>query len=289
MILRLIERNLKLYLRDIMSVFFSFLSVILVLIMYAVFLGDNTLANVRSQVGDIVGIEELVLSWLLAGIVMISTVTVPLSVLTLFVEDKEKGTLNDFFTAPIPRSTLILSYLIASIVITSLMSFANFIVGQGYLLFLGYSFLSWTSMFQMLGLIFVSSTVFSTIFFYLTFLFQSERSFGSLGTIVGTLVGFFGGIYVPIGVMGSTVQTVVNLIPVSHSVSLFRQIYMNRILTDVFENAPAEILTSFREFYGLEVLYSGWVLPYYGYFIVFGLYIAVFYFLSLWTFKKQKL
>ena len=288
MILRLIERNLKLYLRDIMSVFFSFLSVILVLVMYAVFLGENTLNNVRFQVGDIAGIEELVLSWLLAGIVMISTVTVPLSVLSLFVEDKEKGTLNDFFTAPIPRSTLILSYLLASIVITSLMSAVNFLVGQGYLFFLGYSFLPLPSMLQLFGLIMISSTVFSTVFFYVAFLLKSERSFGSLGTIVGTLVGFFGGIYVPIGVMGSTVQTVVNLIPISHSVSLFRQVYMNRILNDVFGNAPTDVVTSFREFYGLEVLYSGWTLPNIGYFLVFGLYIIVFYILSLWTFTTQK-
>lgn len=288
MILRLIERNLKLYLRDIMSVFFSFLSVILVLVMYAVFLGDNTLNNVRFQVGDIAGIEELVLSWLLAGIVMISTVTVPLSVLSLFVEDKEKGTLNDFFTAPIPRSVLILSYLVSSIVITSLMSVINFFIGQGYLFVLGYSFLSLTAMIQILGLIVMSSTVFSTIFFYVAFLLKNERSFGSLGTIVGTLVGFFGGIYVPIGVMGSTVQTAVNLIPISHSVSLFRQVYMSRILAEVFENAPLEVLTSFREFYGLEVLYSGWALPTSGYYVVFILYIAVFYSLSLWTFKQQK-
>ena len=261
MILSLIERNLKLYLRDKMGVFFSFLSVFIVLLLYALFLGDNTVSNVRDSIGqDITGIEELVTTWLLAGIVMISTVTVPINAVSIIVEDRQKRIMDDFYTAPVNRNHLILAYLFSSVIITTIMTLTNFILGQIYMVFLGYSLLPLISLLQITGLIIVSSFTFSSFFFVLTFFFSTSRSFGSLGTIVGTLVGFFGGIYVPIGVLADTVQWVMNLIPIAHSVTLFRQVYTGEIVSIVFQGAPAQVVDDFRRFFGLDVAYGDYLM-----------------------------
>lgn len=262
MILKLIERNLKLYLRDRMGVFFSFLSVLIVILLYALFLGDNTISNVEESIGSAVpGIAELVNAWLLAGMVMISTVTVPISALAIFMEDKQRRILDDFYTAPVNRTRLVLSYLLSSVVITTVMSLSNFALGQLYTFINGYDLLSLSAMGQILSLIILSSFVFSSFFFVLTFFFTTGRSFGSLGTIVGTLVGFFGGIYVPIGVLASGVVTAMNLVPVAHSVTLFRQVYMNQILSIVFKGAPINVIQEFRSFFGVDVVYGSYVMP----------------------------
>jgi len=64
---RLTIRNLKVYFRDKISVFFSFLSVIIIISLYALFLGNVQVESIKSQVGGINGIRYLVDSWIMAG------------------------------------------------------------------------------------------------------------------------------------------------------------------------------------------------------------------------------
>lgn len=285
----LIERNLKLYLRDRMGVFFSFLSVFMVLLLYALFLGDNTVENVQESIGRVVpGIEELVNTWLLAGIVMISTVTVPISALAVFMEDKDNRIIDDFYTAPIKRSRLALSYLLSSVIIASVMTMVNFFLGQGYMLLLGFDTLPLMAILKLLGLIVVSSFTFSSFFFLLTFLFNTARSFGSLGTIVGTLVGFFGGIYVPIGVLAPGVVWVMNFVPVAHAVTLFRHVYTSVTLPAVFDGAPSIILDDFRIFFGIDIQYGSYVMPMTLIFVVLIGYGLLFFLISTFLLNKQK-
>ncbi|MCD8519679.1 MAG: ABC transporter permease, partial [Erysipelotrichaceae bacterium] len=226
MVLKLIERNLKRYLKDTMGVFFSFLSVIMVIIMYAVFLGDNTLNSVKASVGDIPYVDGMVMAWLMAGIVFISTVTVPISVLGLFSEDRSAKTLNDFYTSPISRSSFILSYLLSSLIITTIMSSLNFILGQLYILTLGYSFIPLVDIITVFAIIILCSLTYSSLFFFLALIMKSAKAFGSLGSIVGTLIGFFGGIYVPIGVISSSIANLIHVLPFSYGVTLMRLAYM---------------------------------------------------------------
>jgi multidrug/hemolysin transport system permease protein len=288
MILKLVERNLKRYLKDGMGVFFSFLSVIMIIIMYAVFLGDNTLANVRNTVGDIPYVDGLVMSWLMAGIAFISTVTVPVSVLGLFSEDRSLKTLDDFYTAPIPRSVFILSYLLSSMIITTIMSTINFILGQFYILSLGYSFIPLLDILQVFGLIILCSFTYSTLFFFLAFIMKSSKAFGSLGGIVGTLIGFFAGIYVPIGVINATIANVIHMLPFSFGVTLMRNSYMNVFLGKVFDGAPEGIRSGFESFWGISLSINSWSISIPIMIIIMLGYGFLFYGLSIRVMKKQK-
>jgi multidrug/hemolysin transport system permease protein len=288
MILKLVERNLKRYLKDGMGVFFSFLSVIMIIIMYAVFLGDNTLANVRNTVGDIPYVDGLVMSWLMAGIAFISTVTVPVSVLGLFSEDRSLKTLDDFYTAPIPRSVFILSYLLSSMIITTIMSTINFILGQFYILSLGYSFIPLLDILQVFGLIILCSFTYSTLFFFLALIMKSSKAFGSLGGIVGTLIGFFAGIYVPIGVINATIANVIHMLPFSFGVTLMRNSYMNVFLGKVFDGAPEGIRSGFESFWGISLSINSWSISIPIMIIIMLGYGFLFYGLSIRVMKKQK-
>ncbi len=72
-------RNLKLFFRDRASVFFSLLSVIIIFALYALFLGDIQVENLKNGSGQVLpGAEWLVNAWIFAGILTISIVTVSL-------------------------------------------------------------------------------------------------------------------------------------------------------------------------------------------------------------------
>jgi len=86
--------------------------------------------------------------------------------------------------------------------------------------------------------------------FIVSFL-KSHGAFSTVSTILGTLVGFLMGIYLPIGVLPEAVQTVIKLFPPSHSAMLLRQTIMESATQSSFEGIPAVYLEEFREMMGV--------------------------------------
>lgn len=286
---QLVLRNTRLYLRDKAAVFFSFFSVIIIIILYVLFLGKMQEDSLSEAYNNIEGIDWLVSSWIMAGILTVSTVTVPLSALGTLINDRTNGVLNDFYTSPIDRKILALGYLISAWVISFIMVIINFIIGQIYVVIMGGEILGVIPTIQILLAISLSIMVFSSLFFYFAILIKTQNAFGTMGTLVGTFIGFLGGIYIPIGVMGKNVQTVMNLLPSAHSVTLIRNIYMEGAMDKVFSNAPIEALEDYRFMFGLEVNIGDYLMSSFELIIsmiVFGLF---FYVLSVIKLSKSKL
>jgi multidrug/hemolysin transport system permease protein len=250
---QLVLRNTRLYLRDRAAVFFSFLSVIIIIFMYVLFLGKMQENNLSQAYANVEGIDWLVSSWIMAGILTVSTVTVPLSILGTLIDDKSKGVLNDFYTSPIDRKILSLGYLISSWVVSFIMVGINFIIGQIYVVIMGGEILGFIATLQIIGAVVLSIMTFSSLFFYISLFMKTQNAFGTMATLVGTFIGFLGGIYIPIGVMGKNVQTVMNILPSAHSVTIIRNIYMKGAIEKVFTGAPAEVLADYKFMFGLEV------------------------------------
>ena len=69
--------------------------------------------------------------------------------------------------------------------------------------------------------------------------------------MLGTLIGFITGIYLPIGVLPTGVQWVVKCFPVSHGAALFRQVMMTQPLVTSFNGAPQATVDVFKENFGV--------------------------------------
>ena len=286
---QLVLRNTRLYLRDKAAVFFSFLSVIIIIFMYVLFLGKMQEDSLAEAYNNIEGIDWLVSSWIMAGILTVSTVTVPLSALGTLINDRATGVLNDFYTSPIDRKILALGYLISAWVISFIMVTFNFIIGQIYVVIMGGEILGFIPTLQILLAVSLSIMVFSSLFFYIALLIKTQNAFSTMATLVGTFIGFLGGIYLPIGVMGKNIQTVMNVLPSAHSVTLIRNIYMEGAIDKVFRNAPIEALEDYRFMFGLEVNIGDYLMSSFELIIsmvVFGLF---FYVLSVIKLSKSKL
>ncbi len=286
---QLVKRNTLLYLRDRASVFFSFLSVIIIIAMYILFLGKMQGNDLSDALGTIPGINWLTSSWIMAGILTVSTVTVPLASLGTLIRDRESGKIADFYTSPISRRILALSYMLSSWVISFIMVGLNLIIGQIYVLSNGGEFFPLLTLFKIIGLYTLSIISFSSLFFYISLFMKSLNAFSLLSTLVGTFVGFLGGIYIPVGVLSENIQRVMNLLPTAHSVTLIRKIYMEGAVNKVFENAPEQAYTSYAQMYGLSIKIGDMELSNSLMLLSLAVFAIVFYLLSVLKLSRSKL
>ena len=286
---QLVIRNLRLYLRDKAAVFFSFLSVIIIILLYVLFLGAMQEDSLASFFGDVEGLEWLVSSWIMAGILTVSTVTVPLMAIGTLIQDREKGMIADFYTSPIDRRVLALSYLVSTWIIALIMVVINFFLGQIYVVSTGGEFLGFIPTLQILGLIILSIITFSSFFFYVALFMKTLKSFDIMSTIIGTFIGFLGGIYIPIGILSENVQNVMNVLPSAHSVTLMRNVYMKDAIDVVFEGMPQEAFDSYSYIYGLEVNLGDFSMENIHLIMAMIGFSVLFYVLSVFKLSKSKL
>ena len=251
-LLSLVKRNILIFLRDKATVFFSFFSVIIIILLYVLFLGKMQSDSIGQLLGNVEGTSWLIASWIMAGILIVSSITVPLGTLGKIIQDREDGKINDFYTSPINRKILALSYLMSSWIIGFMMVMVNFILGQLYVLSTGGELFSLVQTLKIIGLLLISIMSFSSFFFYISLFIRSRNAFGLVGTLVGTFIGFLGGIYIPIGVLSKNVQNIMNIFPTAHAVTLMRRIYMDGAVEEVFANAPSEAYDRYADVFGLN-------------------------------------
>ena len=203
------KRNLNLFFRDRASVFFSLLAVFIIIGLYVLFLGDMVMMDLEG----IPGARFLMDSWIMAGLMAVTSVTTTMGALGIVVEDRAKGIYKDFHTSPVKRTTLVGGYLISTLVVGVVMSLVALVLSELYIVVSGGEFLPWGNMLKVLGLIVLSTMASGAIMFFVVSFFKTQNAYGVASTVLGTLIGFLMGIYVPIGVLPSGVQTVVKLFP----------------------------------------------------------------------------
>ncbi|HEY5466352.1 MAG TPA: ABC transporter permease [Clostridia bacterium] len=255
---RLAMRDVKVYLRDRTSVFFSFLSVLVIIGMYALFLGDTTGRSIENAVGGKVeGVRWLVDAWIMAGILVVNAQTVTLGALGVLVEDESRKRLGAFLVAPIRRSRLVQGYLLAAMIVGLLLGTVTLVLTQVYIVAKGGQFLPPLALLRAFALqvlnVFSSGCI---VFFFVSFV-RTPGAFGTLSTIMGTMVGFLAGIYLPVGVMPTAVQAVMKFIPLTHAAALMRQVFMEAPMDQVFAGAPAGVREEISEIFGVTVKMYG--------------------------------
>jgi multidrug/hemolysin transport system permease protein len=255
-ILMLASRNIRIYVRDRMSVFFSFLSVIIIIALYALFLGKVQVDGIRRAVGDIPGIRALVDSWIMAGLLSVNAVTVTLGVLGTMVFDIEYKRFPDFAVSPIRRSSVVVSYLISAWVIGFLFSLIAFVAGELYIVSGGGRLLSPKDMLTVVGMLALAVVSSSSIMYLLASFLRSGSAFGTLSTLLGTLIGFITGVYVPLGILPDAVQKLVVLVPFSHSAAMLRQVFCDAPLALVFTGAPPDARLQYIRMYGIRLFWG---------------------------------
>ncbi|MGG6310690.1 ABC transporter permease [Paenibacillus macerans] len=245
--LSIAQRNLKIFFRDRAAVLFSLLAVFIILGLYVVFLGDT----IAGSLPDIDGVSFLINSWVLAGILAVTSVTSTMGAFGIMVEDRSRKILKDFTTAPIRRSRLTGGYILSACSVGVIMSVVTFILGELYILMFDGELLPLFGMLKVLGLIILSVLASSSIVFFITTFLRSQNAFSAASTVIGTLIGFLTGIYVPMGSLPEAVQWVIKVFPVSHAGVLIRSVMLERSMVVSFAGAPVEAKADFTQSMGV--------------------------------------
>ena len=240
-------RNLKLFFKDKAAVFFSLLAVFIIIGLYALFLGDVW----TDSFSDVPGARELMDAWMVAGLLAVTSVTTTMGAYGIMIDDKSKKIERDFIASPVKRRSLLGGYMASAVVIGIVMSFITLILAEVYLLAGGGTLPSIPVLLETTGLILLSTVANSAMVLFLVSFFQSSNAFATASTVIGTLIGFLTGIYIPVGTLPEAVQFVIKCFPTSHAAVLFRKVLMEQRLEASFAGAPAETASEFEEFLGV--------------------------------------
>lgn len=243
------KRNLKVYFRDKSSVFFSLLAVLIVLGLYVFFLGDQLVNSFKDQVA---GAQKLMDSWIMAGILAVTPVSTTLGSFGAIVNDKTKKIYKDFRCSPIKSRSIAGGYILSSFCVGVIMSLFALTLVEVYFAAKGYALLSMLQLLKLLGVILVSVLVSSAMMYLVVSLFTSQNAFATASTIVGTLIGFITGIYLPIGSTEQSIQYVIKFFPISHAASVFRKLLMADSMNESFDGVPEKYLNEFKLDMGVE-------------------------------------
>ena len=253
--LELISRNRKVYTRDRLAFFMSFLSVIILILVYQVFLGQIQIDAIKEGLhSDTASTDtiQMVNYWLISGLTTIISMTSTLGAFGVMVSDREKKLSEDFKVSPISNFKIELSYAIFAILFGIIMTMFSCIFAIG--IFNGFSSLLDYSMTDYLSILGVTSlgTILSAaiILPILTFI-RTSSAFTTLSTIVGTFIGFISGVYLSIGSVGETLQQVMTWFPLTQVNALLKQILMKDAISKVFDHAPSTVITNYKESYGV--------------------------------------
>lgn len=242
-----VSRNLKVFFRDKTAVFFSLLAVLIVLGLYIFFLGYvwvDSFPNIK-------GVKNLMNCWIIAGLIGVTSVTANMGAFGTMIEDKSKNKIKDFYVSPIKKSKIVGGYIISSFIVGSMMSVVTLIISQIYLVYSGVDVLNFKELTEVFLIILMTSLSNSAMILFIVSLFSSEKAFSTASTIVGTLIGFIIGIYLPISMLPDSVQIIVKLFPTSHGISILRQIFMKKQMDISFADVPTNYINEFKESMGV--------------------------------------
>ena len=123
-LMNLLKRNIKLFFKDKGLVISSLITPMILILLYITFLKNVYVDSFNSAIANVgITIEDkyingFVYGWLFSSLLAVSSVTVSFCSNLLMVQDKVTGSINDIEVAPIKKTTIAISYYLASMIVT---------------------------------------------------------------------------------------------------------------------------------------------------------------------------
>lgn len=233
MYLKFIERNLRIYLKDKVGIFFSFLGMFISLIIYIFFLRTNLI----DPLPTIAHADKFTDTWMVAGLISIVALTTPLNAFGQKMEDRKNHKLNDFkVNNDLKANSLNWLYTLTAIIEGAVSTIVFTILCFGYLS-IRYNENAFNKEFVLTLLFNLLLITFSANFFALvTKYLRTMSSFSALSTILGTLAGFLSGTYIVYDALPNFMRNIVNFWPGYQIAAITRSEMMHEFTTTTPQN-----------------------------------------------------
>lgn len=258
----LIRRNSKLFFKDKGMFFTSIITPLILLVLYATFLGKIYKDSFRLSFPAGMPIPEELLDGAVGGqlfssLLAVSCVTVSFCSNMLMVQDKATGARADLTVSPVKASTLALGYyistLISTLIICTVAMGASFIyiASVGWYMSLGDVLLIFLDIF----LLVMFGTALSSI---INFFLSTQGQISAVGSIVSSGYGFICGAYMPISQFGDGLQKVISLLPGTYGTSLVRNHAMRGVFAEMESlGIPAEAIEQAKDAIDCNLYFFG--------------------------------
>lgn len=251
-LLSLTERNIKLFFKDKGMFFSSLITPVILLVLYATFLADVFRDSFYSalpkgiEVADSL-IEATVGGELVSSILAVCCVTVSFCSNLLMIQDKVSGARKDITVSPIKRSTLALSYFLASAATTMIISLTALVVCLLYLLKMGW-YLSAVDVLLLILDVFLLTLFGVSLSSCVNFFLSTSGQASAVGTIVSAGYGFICGAYMPVSSFSEGLQKVLSFLPGTYGTSLVRNHTLNGVYKEMKSiGFPAEVIENVKD------------------------------------------
>ena len=255
----LTSRNIKLYFKDKMTFLVSLITPLILLVLFIAFLKstyESSLISITQGFNlDQKLIDAFTGGWLFSSVLATSCITVAFCS-GIMVIDKINRANIDFMVSPVKKSTLQLSYVLANLFSTLIVTFVLLVVGLVYLACVGF----YISFVDLLLIIFgiVVTSLFGTLLANIIWTFTySQGVVSGVCTLVSALYGFICGAYMPINTMGAGMQGFVSLLPGTYATILFRQGFLNGVLKEMGKTLPNEMIEGIASGFDVKMSFFG--------------------------------
>ena len=240
---KLVQRHLKVLLTNAIRLFYTLLVPIVLLVVYFLFLRELEVSTVESELLKrgimttnpefISNIKTIIDSWMLSGVIALSSITISLQICSLIVEDRTNKVSRDFVASPIKKNILVLSYFVYLFIVTFVLSFIVLIVDFICLLILGEFHLSFLDVLLLILLLLFTTILACLTALLVSSLVKSEPVLASISAIFSTAAGFLIGAYMPLSMLPVGIQYFCLFVPWTYSCSLLRFAFLAKPLANL--------------------------------------------------------
>lgn len=249
----LIKRNTKLFFKDKGMFFTALITPMILLMLYATFLGNIYSDSITSMLDSIGAVsDERVLGGFVGGqltssILAVSCVTVAICANMLMVTDKVSGARRDLVISPVSPTILSLSYYFSTLIVTFIICLSALAVCFIYLAFVGW-YLTLGDVVLLLLDVFIIVMFGTALSSVISFFLSTQGQISAVGTIISSGYGFICGAYMPISQFSDWLRNLVGVLPGTYGTSLLRRHALRGAIAE-WENAdiPDEIIASIRD------------------------------------------
>lgn len=247
-----VKRNVKLFFKDKGMFFTSLITPLILFVLYTTFLSKVYEDAIVSTLPQGVDISEKIINGAVGGqlfssLLAVCCITVAFCSNMLMVQDKVTGATKDMAITPVKRSTLALSYYIATLISTFLICAVAMIACFVYLCIVGW----YISVGDVIAIIFdvILLVLFGTaISSIVNFFLNTQGQISAVGSIVSSGYGFICGAYMPISNFSPTLQRIISFFPGTYGTSLLRNHTMRGALMAMEdEGVPSAVVDGLRD------------------------------------------
>lgn len=242
-LIHLANRHFLVFIKDKLTLFFSLLGPLIVILVFLLFLKNIQVDAVLGYLRKIgihgsgsnikKEITKLVLNDMFGGVVATSIITVSFATCSKVVDDKISGVSRLYMASPIKSSILTGSYILAAFFTSFVINLAVYLISIIVLAATGAFYMTIADVFINIALIFFGVMSATTIFIVLVEGLTKATQVTTLGSIIGATSGFFLGAYVPLSQLGNFVQKAVLMLPGTYTVNVLKEGYLKKAVVEV--------------------------------------------------------